>query len=774
MGIVHWLKQVLEPKWTRSSPSPQSLLPPQPSSTSPTDISLVENTAPSTVAVAVPSAVLPSATVSTVPQSSAQPISQGVWVPAVETVQIGSYRLSGLIYVGDCLAGVSSHVNMEPCLIRPQLKLDEAKPDLTGNWISQWPSYSEIPSASRAAYLEWLANGRVHPQTPIGYVYLFFYGLERRVLKDLRQARRAILPELRIIMAEVERLRTIYEEQAAFADEANCFLEICRLLVPEQITALAPPWTFEPQVPPLSIEVALGAVATAQIPLPADWALAWAMHQSPSKLRTPASRCFPEWRYWFHQQYEQAFGPGLLLEPAEDQWLPTTATYQPASVSFGGPFKLSLPDIPRIKQPDVSLAQILPLLEAGTQALDLYSRWVGRNPDHQGSYEAILLLPPNLMSEFATPTINAFRQWVEDCLAASEIAVVSGQDLLQQWQEHPTEKLTKTEATVLSQYLARVGIGMEPDVQMGGKPLNATLPVVLFRLLDDPPLEPSKKYTVATVLLHLSVLVAIADDDITPAEQQRLQDYLASTPHLQGSERVRLHAHLQGLLASKLSTRGLKLKLRPFSLERKKAIAQFLIHLAAVDGDINPAEIAILSKLYPLLGLDSQTVFSHIHDLTVGTNIPSASPSRLSPSPPAPPPSPSPRSTDAIGLQLNRDLIDAKVNESATVSALLADVFVDDEDTKGSSPANEPESTLGVAGLDLAHSQFLQRLSQQSEWPRHELEPVVAELGLLLDGALEIVNEAAFEQCDEPLAEGEDPIDINADVLQELLDATPS
>ena len=772
MGIVHWLKRVLEPQRTQSSPSssPKSLPTPKPSSISPVDISSEEGTASSAVAVAVPPAVPPS-TVSTVDSAvlpSSEPVTQGTWVPVEQMVQIGGYCLPGLIYVGDSLTGVSSHVSMEPCLIRPQLKLDETKPDRTGHWISQWPSYSEIPSASRAAYLEWLAEGRTQPQTPIGYIYLFFYGLERRVLKDLRRARRPILTELRTIMGEVERLRDIYGEQASFGDEANRFLEICRLLIPDQITALEPPWRFEPQDTPLSIEVASGSMAAAQTPLPADWALAWAMHQSPSKLRTPAFRCFPEWRYWFRQQYERAFGAGLLLEPEEDQWLPTTTTYQPASVSFGGPFELSLPDIPRVKNPDASLAQILPLLEAGTQALDPYSRWLGRNPDSQGSYGAILLLPPDLMTEFAAPAVNAFRKWVEDRLAHAEIVVVSGQDLLQQWQDQPTEKLTKADATVLAQYLARLGIGIEPDVQMGGKPLTATLPVVLFRLLDAVPAEPSKKYTVATVLLHLSVLVATADGNITPAEQQRLQDYLASTPHLEGSERVRLQAHLRGLLASKLSTRGLKLKLRPISSERKLAIAQFLIHLAAVDGDINPEEITLLSKLYPLLGLEAQTVFNHIHDMTVGVNTPSAPATISTPSPPYSPP---PHPPDASGLQLNRDLIHAKVSESATVSALLADVFIDDEP----SPAeNEPEAVTGIAGLDLAHSQFLRRLSQRSEWLRQDLESVVAELGLLLDGALEIVNEAAFDQCDEPLAEGEDPIDINTDVLQELLETSPS
>ncbi|WP_299416085.1 TerB N-terminal domain-containing protein [Acaryochloris sp. IP29b_bin.148] len=756
MGIVHWLKRVLEPKSSKVQPSPPSdattaIAPPtephQPTTEPP---SVEASSAVSTPSPASPTATLPA------PSSPART----TWIPADQTIHIGRYSLSGLIYVGETLAGISSHVSIEPCLIRPQLKLDEAKPDRTGQWVSQWPSYSEIPSASRAAYLEWLATGRSHPQAPIDYVYLFFYGLERRVLRDLRRSRRQILPELRTIMAEVERLQTLYGEHAAFGEEAQQFLEICRLLVPEQITALSPPWTFEPQAIPLSLAVVLGSVAAMQVPLPADWALAWAMHQSP-KLRTPAIRCFPEWRYWFQREYEQAFGTGLSLEPDEDQWLPTTATYQPASVSFGGPVTLSLPDIPCLKHPESSLEQLIPLLETGTQALDGYSRWLGRNANSRGSYDALLLLPPSIMAEFADPVAKAFGDWVTTCLVVHERVVITGQDLLQRWQEAPIEKLTKAEATVLADYLARLGIGLEPDVRMGGKPPNAHSPIVLFRLFDRIPTEPSPKYIVATLLLHLSVLVAAADGEVTVAEQQRLQDYLASTPYVQESERVRLQAHLQGLLASKLSTRGLKTKLQRLSPERKQAIAPFLIHLAAVDGDINPQEISILSKLYTLLDLDPQTVFHHIHDMTLGTTPAAApAPDELSGQSP---PQPSP--TTINELQLNPDLIAAKVNESATVSALLADVFIEDD----AHPLPTSDVVQGIAGLDRVHSQFLQRLSQQAAWPRQDLEPIVAELGLLVDGALEIINEAAFDHCDEPLTEGEDPIDINPEVLQELL-----
>lgn len=778
MGIVHWLKRVLEPKRPRSSPASSS----EPATTSKEDApAIVQESlakpplSPTTEPVqqpplsptvepvqksqpiAVQTAVLAEpASVRRVATSNTQTAapSRATWISADKTVQVGSYCLPGFVYVGDSLKGISTHVSTEPALIRPQLKLDEAKPDRNGNWISEWPSYSEIPSASRAAYLEWLADGRCDPQIPLGYVYLFFYGLERRVLRDFRRAKRPILTELCTIMIEVERLQNLYGDQETFGEKTGQFLEICRFLLPNQITALPPPWTFESVAMPLSLEVGLGTLAAMQTPLPADWALSWVMHAFPSKLRTPASRCFSEWRSWFKYEYHQNFGDGLLLDPDPDQTLPAdTVIYQPTSVSFGSNIKLDIPERPKIANSEAILERLLPLLEAGMQTLDPYSRWLGRNPGEQGSYSALLLLPPELMVECASPQVKAFRSWVDNSLSERDVAVVWGQDLLQQWQDSPPDKLTKSEATVLSEYLTRLGIGIEPDVQLGGKPPMANQPYVLFRLPEASFSEPSDKFKLAMLLLHLAVMVVVADGAVTVPEFQRLQNYLASTPHLQDGERARLHAHLQGLLVDKLSLRRLKVKLQPLSVERKLAIAKFLIHLAAVDGEINPSEISILSKLYPLLGLDTQTVYSHIHEMTVETPS-TATTASTSPS------------ESSATLQLDRAVIDAKVTESATVSALLADVFIEEE---LADEGGEPDRIPGVAGLDQPHSQLLQHLGQQPEWQRQELEPLVTQLGLMLDGALEIINEVAFEHCDEPLTEGEDPIAIDSDVWTTLL-----
>ena len=39
---------------------------------------------------------------------------------------------------------------------------------------------------------------------------------------------------------------------------------------------------------------------------------------------------------------------------------------------------------------------------------------------------------------------------------------------------------------------------------------------------------------------------------------------------------------------------------------------------------------------------------------------------------------------------------------------------------------------------------------------------------LMLDGVLEQINDMAFERFDMPVTEGDDPIEINSDILEEL------
>ena len=154
------------------------------------------------------------------------------WVPPAATVNVAGYVLrDGMIYVGEAVRAVRGGAP-EPALINPRLPVNRSNPFRAGQGMSYWPSYSDISPENRAAYLEWLADGRRSPDAYIGYVFLFFYGLERRALID-SATDPGIASEMPRIIREVEELLAVYGHNGSFSTYAGGLLELCR-------------WKFDP------------------------------------------------------------------------------------------------------------------------------------------------------------------------------------------------------------------------------------------------------------------------------------------------------------------------------------------------------------------------------------------------------------------------------------------------------------------------------------------------------------------------------------------------
>ena len=64
---------------------------------------------------------------------------------------------------------------------------------------------------------------------------------------------------------------------------------------------------------------------------------------------------------------------------------------------------------------------------------------------------------------------------------------------------------------------------------------------------------------------------------------------------------------------------------------------------------------------------------------------------------------------------------------------------------------------------------LLRHLATRPVWTRAEFDSLANSLGVLPNGALESLNDAAFDTCGESLIEGDGVLEINPDVLQELL-----
>src|ERR1019366_9149733 len=91
--------------------------------------------------------------------------------------------------------------------------------------------------------------------------------------------------------------------------------------------------------------------------------------------------------------------------------------------------------------------------------------------------------------------------------------------------------------------------------------------------------------------------------------------------------------------------------------------------------------------------------------------------------------------------------------------------FFGEEDSAPVEPANEVNPAEPFPGLDEAHGAFLKLLSTEPSWPRAAFEAAAREADLMPDGALEAINEWAFEQFEEPLIENDEPLVLNASLL---------
>jgi tellurite resistance protein len=651
-------------------------------------------------------------------------------------------------------------------LIDPSLKVGRV-PNRSGDGLTYWPGYGTISPDSRAAYLEWLAYGRCDPQTPIGYVFLYFYGLERRVLVDCSMPGPA-QTDLPVLRSEIARLLSIYGGNYSFRGYATGLLSIVDLLLGRRV--MDPPvFSGEKWPIPLELRMRLGELSRSQTPIPASWALAWALFHPEIYPRTPATRCPQQFTRLFRARYAAAFGSGLLVKPNKAT---VSVEYRPASSGLPPVgWDSGLPDIFQLSATSKRLAAIV---EECTDALDAYSRWLGRHPESEETLAATALLPPALIDSQVEP-VKSLLHFAEQKIAGSDYALIDGADLKRLWSSGGAVKLSKQDSTALAVLLGNLAIGVEPDPRFGGGAIGEGS-TVLFRLdRDDAISAASAEYTTAATLLRLAAAVASADTTST-AEQGFLLGHLETVLDLSSAEIRRLRAHLRLLYAMPVKLTGLTARLASLGRDDRERIAKFCIAVAAADGVVAPSEVATLSKIYTLLEMPKGRVFQDIHAAVATSTVPATEPVTVRPAgkqesghtiPARPTPT---QSAPRPGLVLDQAAVAAKLAETAKVSALLGSIFSEEEERElPQFPATPvPPDVRLYAGLDAAHSQLLGALAAKPEWTRAAVEVVCADLGLLPDGAVDTLNDAAFESVGQPVIEGGDLLEVDIEAVQEM------
>lgn len=672
------------------------------------------------------------------------------WVPEGEDVTVAGLKVpGGLFYVGTKLI-VSNRRQNDPCLIDPSLPVAEE-----GNYflrqMDYWPSYSSITPQARRSYLNWLVAGRKDSDADIGFVFLFFYGLERRVLVDSAKDE-SLRNEWPFIKQELLRLIAVYGSKShSFHSYATSLLTWLSLASVRDKTYLktVPHYDRKWELP-FPIRLALGQAAVDKAPVPCALALAWLKLHPMTNLRTPALRCKDEFDELFATAYARTFGDGMVIAKNRTK---LKLVHQPASSAFNGELQsVAIGDVPDVAVLTAPIKKLQDLAQDVTDDLDSFSRFLARNPEKRAALEGTLLLPASLWPHQVRRALEQMREKVSKgpvLIKFSELTTTLGAHGL----------LSKDQSLALARALESSDIAIEPDILAGARAVKLDENVVLFH---SPRTESTSRstsaYKAALLTLQLASTVANADGEFSDGEYEHLQAQVHSWTHLARDHIRRLSAHLQLLRAAPASLTSLRSKLDTFDARGKEAVASFLASVAQADGHVSPEEVKFLEKLYKTLGVDTQKVFSHVHAASSGNPMTMVQPAASSPA--------------ASGFKLDTERIAALQKETAAVTAMLAEIFQEEELPVPVAPVTEEAAisvtTQGILGLDEVHSAMARMLLSRAAWTRDELNDIAADLDLMLDGALETINEAAFDAHDMPLTEGDDSITVNPELLEKL------
>lgn len=663
---------------------------------------------------------------------------QAKWYGLGATVTVKGIILeSPMVYVGERLPMAGG--GDDPSLVDPQCSVDQAA-SFDINSLGMDCSYRGFSDHQRLAYLHWLAAGRLAAKVPKDFLLVFFYGLERRVVMDSPR-----FPEARaewsVIMDELKQLLAIHDRNpGSFQSKALALLNWMELADDPPRIYLDEASRMQTEMRPLRMRFALSQACRDGAPVPGWLALIWIRNDPRVVLRKTALKC-PELFGWlFIEKYTTQFARGLLLSRGN---VPLEFTYPPASPALqqGEGVVLNFGDMMDATSQPTCLPDLLQVVEDATAGLDGYSRAIGAKMERVGSFEAALSLPVSLWAH-APGVDEAMRQcrmrlntasWV---MTLAEALALFG---------HEGKQPIREKLRLWAQSLESLGIGLVPDLLVNARPISASDPVVLFQMEMPPETEDRLPASLefAVLTLEVAMTVALADPDRSLACVHALTKQILQTPGLTSVQLKRLEAHVFYAHRKTPALGALKKRLSTVSLVGCEQIAALALHCVQGDGEITHAQLKALEKAQTALALDEKKLFQNIHTLSTGgiVQVDTGGPAEFT------------LDTSRIA-ELNRD--------TDHIVGVLATIFTEN----GSTVCEPAMSERRMLGLSEEYIGFARALIARPQWTRAQAEAMARSQSLGLDGALCILNDAAFDVHGIPFTEGDEPIDVNPEILE--------
>ncbi len=645
--------------------------------------------------------------------------------------------------------------------------------------LSYWPWYARMNPAQRYLYLDWLSSDRAKLPPGDGYLFTYYYGLERRALVDDA--------DHKTVFKEVQRLRQVYEKYGpkrgrnSFMNYSSAFLWFLAAYKPDEIKAkrihrlaeLTRVWNEE------KLAAALAWCVSRTQPLPSWLAFAVAEQSPLSQRSVVTKRVGDEFRVLFAKRYQEQFGEGLQLRTSKRE---RHISYGPASAvidhaSLAVPNALGIPS---------QFKKFSAIWNGCIDDLRKLSSVTKGKTDAALTAQAWEAMPPELRRSVEHPNNNA----VCDLIAASadedgHVFVRAG-ELAGAMQIEGRDRFTMGQSRAVAATVEHIGFALEPDPRLTGKGYKADTLIAAFPQAYEG--EPDyKRYGGAACMMRLGLAVAEADGHVDEEELHRVRDQIEDGFELNDHERRRLEALQTLLIKSGSDIAGLGKRLQKVVNESgRRSVGKLLVGVAARDGVITKGELRALRKCYRSLGLTSEALDATLQELTPDL---AEAPVTVTPGRPraAGEPIPRTRAADAE-IKLDREAIARIMHETRDVSALLAkamdiptEVQPDVSVAVADPPADEVDATLSpIPAIDSLNrsaasgqlpparfAAFYAELIAKRRWSRQDAAQLARRHGHMLSGVIESINEWAFDEFGAQLVyDGEDDVELELDLLE--------
>ncbi len=665
-----------------------------------------------------------------------------IWYPPGQPVSHeGLHIAGGMIYAADRPLWWPG----EPSAIVTSSTVSRSAADPSQDF-GYYPHYEQLLPEQRRCYLEWLSAGRVDAdpsRRSSGYLFLFFYGLERRILVEGDRDP--------VLLEEIVRLLQHYGPVQKSRSLKSYALQLLHFVGwqfgSEYYRALWPRLLdFDGERPDQDgMHFVLANLHQRGEPL--DWTVAYriAMGNEESRRSTVVTKARDKFWELFQQRFNQKFPGGLQLQSAKQA---TLVQYRPASSALiqmsregkrGNPFELRLPNVAGLHRQFKSLPEIW---NSCVDDLSGYSRTLSSKKQGQGAaLAAWLALPPDLRRAEDHPARAAFDEFVASAPREDDYVFAPVGALATMAGIEERTKLSTAQSRQVADLVSGLGWQLAPNPEVTGIPLAWNQELALYAAI---PGETSGPHVSGLVrLLYLAVTLAAADGVIEPEELDSFNKLISSQIQRETDWRPLRATEASLRRDANVALRALPQMAKLIPAESRPFVLRTMAHIAAADSEVTLDEMKILRRMARAFDLDPGSVekllredeaFREVSVAGVGTKKSGeAIPARPKDQP--------------VAFILDHDRIKALTQETHEVISMLSVVMADPEEAPSVAPtapavvsSNPAEPIPWLEGLESRYHAAVLTLVRHDELTPADFDGLAKSQHLMPDDLFNAVN----------------------------------